>query len=528
MAGREFTPWEWLGHDEEGKILMQKHFKQQKKRICQIKDKQVSYGVSGNCTKEQISKLDYISHYIVPVIAGLGDYLAIVLAEKITWELAKTIIGDRFNLVIPNMYFYIWIPAVFIFFLFYTGAHRRMVPYWETVKNTFYANFYGILAFIFILYLSHQNATMISRLYTVLFFIITFISLCLIRNLIIAVCNKLDILKEPVIFIGAGKTTETIIKFFESNNSFGIKVIGIIDTQWRSDYLKERFRLLKNVNNAQKYVKSQKIGTVIISTLKMDKQQIMQCIKDIQPITKNIMFVTNILGAPVANLEIRRLYTDDILLLNIKNNLADKKNRIVKRLFDIVFGLIICIPATVIILICYVWVKLDSKGPAFFNAKRIGKDGREFTCYKFRSMYMNADEILYNYLAENKEAKKEWDKFQKLHDFDPRVTKAGKIMRKTSLDELPQIFNVLKGEMSLVGPRPYLPREAELMGEYKQIIITTVPGITGYWQVNGRSDVTFEGRLKMDNWYIRNWSVWIDMVLLFKTIKAVFFVKGAT
>ena len=100
-------------------------------------------------------------------------------------------------------------------------------------------------------------------------------------------------------------------------------------------------------------------------------------------------------------------------------------------------------------------------------------------------------------------------------------------MRKTSLDELPQIFNVLKGEMSLVGPRPYLPRETELMGEYKQIIITTVPGITGYWQVNGRSDVTFEGRLKMDNWYIRNWSVWIDMVLLFKTIKAVFFSKGA-
>ena len=107
---------------------MRKHFKQQKKRICQIKDKQVSYGVSGNCTKEQISKLDYISHYIVPVIAGLGDYLAIVLAEKITWELAKIIIGDRFNLVIPNMYFYIWIPAVFIFLFFFNGAPRRKVP----------------------------------------------------------------------------------------------------------------------------------------------------------------------------------------------------------------------------------------------------------------------------------------------------------------------------------------------------------------------------------------------------------------
>lgn len=478
-------------------------------------------------SNQHISRLDYISHYIVPVIAGLGDYAAIILAEKITWELAKIVIGSRFNLVIPNMYFYIWIPAVFIFFLFYTGAHKRMVPYWEIVKNTFYANFYGMLAFIFILYLSHQNATMISRVYVALFFVIGFISLCLIRNLIINICNKFNILKEPVIFIGAGKTTETIIKFFESNNCFGIKVLGIIDSQWHSDYLKKRFRLLKNVNNARKYVKSQKIGTVIISSQRMDKQQIIQCIKDIQPITKNIMFVPNIMGAPVANLEIRRLYTDDILLLNIKNNLAHIKNRIIKRIFDIVLGTIICIPATFIILCCYIWVKLDSKGPAFFNAKRIGKNGKEFTCYKFRSMYMNSDEILSNYLAQNPQAKAEWDEFQKLHDYDPRVTRAGKIMRRTSIDELPQIFNVLKGEMSLVGPRPYLPRETELMGEYKQIIITTVPGITGYWQVNGRSDVTFEGRLKMDNWYIRNWSVWIDMVLLFKTIKAVFFSKGA-
>lgn len=480
-----------------------------------------------NCSRQRISRLDYISHYIVPIIAGIGDYLAIISAEKITWELAKVVIGDRFNLIIPNTYFYVWIPAVFIFFLFYTGAHRQMVPYWEIIKNILYANFYSILLFIFFLYLSHQNATMISRLYVALFFIISFISLCLVRNLIIDVCNKLNILKEPVIFIGAGKTTEKIIKFFGNNNCFGIKVLGIIDSEWHSDYLKQRFRLLKNVNNARKYIKSQKIGTVIIASQSMDKQQIIQCIKEIQPITKNIMFVPNIMEAPVANLEIRRLYTNDILLLNIKNNLADKKNRIIKRIFDIVLGTIVSIPAILIIICCYIWVKIDSKGPAFFNAKRIGKNGREFTCYKFRSMYMNADEILADYLAKNPQAKAEWDEFQKLHDYDPRVTKAGKIMRRTSFDELPQIFNVLKGEMSLVGPRPYLPREIKDMGDYYKTIIQTVPGITGYWQVSGRSDIPFEGRLKMDNWYIRNWSVWIDIVLLFKTIKVVFFSKGA-
>ena len=483
--------------------------------------------MSRNCSKQQISKLDYLSSYLVPIIVGLGDYIAIILAEKITWELSKIVIGERFNLIIPNMYFYIWIPAVFIFFLFYSGAHRRMIPYWEIIRNIFYANFYGILAFIFILYISHQNATMISRLYVGIFFIIAFFSLCVVNRFLIAICNKLDILKEPVIFIGAGKNTETIIRFFESNNCFGIKVIGIIDNQWHSDYLKKCFRLLKNANRAKKYITSQKISTVIISAQSMDEQQIIQIIRDIQPIAKNIMFVPNVMGVPIANLEIKKLYTSDILLLNVKNNLAYKKNRIIKRIFDIVLSLIICIPVTIIIICCYIWIKLDSKGPAFFNARRIGKNGKEFTCYKFRSMYMNSDKILASYLAENSEAEVEWNEFQKLHGYDPRVTNAGKIMRRTSLDELPQIFNILKGEMSLVGPRPYLPRETEFMGEYKQIITTIVPGITGYWQVNGRSDVTFEERLKMDNWYIRNWSIWIDMVLLVKTFKIVISKKGA-
>ncbi|HJG03885.1 MAG TPA: sugar transferase, partial [Megamonas funiformis] len=166
-------------------------------------------------------------------------------------------------------------------------------------------------------------------------------------------------------------------------------------------------------------------------------------------------------------------------------------------------------------------------GPVFFNAKRIGKNGKLFKCYKFRSMYQNADELLIKHLNNNPELKDQWNKFQKLKGNDIRVTKIGFFIRKYSLDELPQIFNVLKGDMSLVGPRPYLPREKELMNSFYNIIITTLPGITGYWQVSGRSNVTFKKRLEMDNWYIRNWSIWIDIIFLIKTIKVVFCSKGA-
>ena len=216
-----------------------------------------------------------------------------------------------------------------------------------------------------------------------------------------------------------------------------------------------------------------------------------------------------------------------MILLVIKNNLAKKTNRRIKRLFDLLVGLIICILILPILIIVSIAIKLDSKGPVFFNAKRIGKNGKLFKCYKFRSMHQNADELLKQYLNKNPEQRVEWNKFQKLKGNDIRVTKVGQFIRKYSLDELPQIFNVLKGDMSLVGPRPYLPREQELMKSFYNIIITTVPGITGYWQVSGRSDVTFKGRLKMDNWYVRNWSIWIDIVLLIKTIKVVFGGKGA-
>ena len=141
---------------------------------------------------------------------------------------------------------------------------------------------------------------------------------------------------------------------------------------------------------------------------------------------------------------------------------------------------------------------------------------------------INSDELLTLYLAENPVAKKEWDEFQKLHDFDPRVTKAGKIMRKTSLDELPQIFNVLKGEMSLVGPRPVVKKELrDYYKGYAKYYIMTKPGVTGLWQVEGRSDTTYEFRVKIDSWYILNWSLWQDVVILIKTVRAVLVARGA-
>lgn len=211
-----------------------------------------------------------------------------------------------------------------------------------------------------------------------------------------------------------------------------------------------------------------------------------------------------------------------------KKNIKIKIENIIKRIIDVVgalVGVIALIPLTIIIYIARIVLK-ENDGPIFYDQLRIGKDGKVFKMYKYRSMIIGADEKLFEYLKENEEARKEYKEYKKLKD-DPRITKIGKILRKTSLDEFPQFINVLKGDMSLVGPRPYLPREKEDMGEYYTYIIKSRPGITGYWQIAGRSDVNFDDRLKMDYDYIKNRSLKTDLKILVKTVLNVIKKEGA-
>ena len=202
--------------------------------------------------------------------------------------------------------------------------------------------------------------------------------------------------------------------------------------------------------------------------------------------------------------------------------------KIIKRFVDIIMGLIgtlILIPITIGIFIARKILHEDD-GPIFYEQLRIGKDGKVFRMYKYRSMVIGADEKLSTYLKENEEARKEYSKYKKLKN-DPRITKVGKFIRKTSIDEFPQFINVLLGQMSLVGPRPYLPREQEDMGNYYKYIIQCKPGITGYWQTSGRSGVTFDDRLKMDYKYCQKRSLKVDAKLLMKTILNVVKKEGA-
>ena len=202
--------------------------------------------------------------------------------------------------------------------------------------------------------------------------------------------------------------------------------------------------------------------------------------------------------------------------------------RLVKRLIDIIGGLlgtILLVPITLCVYFARKILKEDD-GPLFYEQLRYGKNGKKFRLYKFRSMCIDADKKLKKYLAENEKARKEFEKNQKLKD-DPRITKIGNFLRKTSLDEFPQMINILKGEMSFIGPRPVVDGEIEKYGENREKFLSVKPGLTGYWQANGRSNTTYAERMNMELYYIDNQSLWLDIKIFFKTFISVINKEGA-
>ncbi|NMA50138.1 MAG: sugar transferase [Tissierellia bacterium] len=196
---------------------------------------------------------------------------------------------------------------------------------------------------------------------------------------------------------------------------------------------------------------------------------------------------------------------------------------ITKRIMDILLSLIAIIILSPLFLIISILIRLDSKGKVIFGHERIGKDMRKIKVYKFRTMYENAAEIFEKF---SEEQKREYYINFKL-DNDPRITKIGSFLRRTSLDELPQLINIIKGDMSIVGPRPIVEKEIEKYGVYAKSVFSTMPGLTGYWQANGRSDTTYDERVQMDMYYIKNKSITMDFKIILKTITAVAKEEGA-
>ena len=467
-----------------------------------------------------------MSSIISTLLFMLFDYTGVVIAEHVSFVLRDAMdFWNRAHYMYDATYIYGVVPLIFLIFLSQSQTYRHMKPILDTMRDIFSSVLAGWIASIILIYFLRAS-NQASRLFIILFGIFVLLNVCMIRYAVLKFMKRRNIFREPVVIIGAGLTAERTLKFWEDDLGYRCEIVGLIDDHPVSETLPKKFPILGGFADAEKILRELKLKTAVIAAPGISRQQLQQLINDIQPHVKNISFIPDLIGTPMAGVDASILFSEKILMLNIRNNLSRKYNRIFKRAFDLVltvFGGIMILP---ILLIIAILVAIENGGGVIFAHERVGRAGKKFPCYKFQTMVPDAKERLEKYLAENPEARKEWEETFKLTN-DPRVTRLGDFLRRSSLDELPQLWNVIRGDMSLVGPRPIVEEEVVKYGENIREYYMVLPGITGMWQVSGRSDTTYPERVAMDTWYVRNWSVWIDIMYLFKTIKAVLTGKGA-
>lgn len=333
--------------------------------------------------------------------------------------------------------------------------------------------------------------------------------------------------KHNTLIVGVGHTAAQLAFVCRENSYSLLDVQGFVNCKSydiHQEQIVSENRTI-GIEDVDSFIKSHNIDTVLIAIPELKQENLNSLFELFKNKVNVIKYLPQVNGLVTFDTKVEDF--DGILMISNSRGINQVGSYVLKRLMDICAGLcgiLILIPLTV-----FVFVKNrkeGDKGPIFFTQNRIGKNGKEFKMYKYRTMVLGADKILEELMEKDPAIREEYTVNKKLAN-DPRITSAGKFLREKSLDEFPQFINVLLGQMSLIGPRPYLPREKEDMGQYYDDVVACKPGITGMWQSHGRSDVDFDHRLVLDEYYYRNWSFWLDVTLLFKTVKQVLYGRGA-
>ena len=359
-------------------------------------------------------------------------------------------------------------------------------------------------------------------LLTIFSLITVTVSRLLIEFIIQIIIKKLNISSKTVI-LGIGENGKRIEDTFNRRSFWGYNVVGYIDKNSRIENNEEyasEFNILGSTENIKKVILDNNIQRVIISGLEYKYSEILEIIEKLKGMDVSIMLFPGFFEFSIKRMAVREI--SGIPLMQVANIGFFGINLFLKNIVDYLLGAIIYIFFIPIYLIVALMIKIDSPGPIFYKQKRYTKKCREFYIYKFRTMFMDADKRL-DELKHLNEADGPLFKIKN----DPRITNVGKFLRKFSIDELPQIINVLRGELSLVGPRPPIPEEVEQYNEWEMKRLDVKQGITGLWQISGRSELNFEEMTRLDLYYIQNWSIFMDIMIILKTLPAVIFSKGA-
>ena len=407
--------------------------------------------------------------------------------------------------------------------------YTKRRPTWEEILLLYKTIFvFAVIHFCVTYLLAHH----IIKLVNVVFWFIMLFILPFFRYLTRNVLLKLNLWQRDVYIVGTGRNAVNVFNLLKHNKLLGYNVLGFISTVHDTS----QNSLIHNIVDIPKALPiynldllwqhdKHKDTEVFIALENDDLNNNIHNIDIIQTKFTFVSVIPDISGLPLYGAQFDHFFGSNQVLLRLKNNLSRRINRIVKRSCDIILSFIgLCLLSS-LFLIFGVLIKLSGNN-IFYKHKRLGRNGCYFYCLKFQTMYANSQELLEKILATDPNAKAEWDKDFKLKN-DPRVTKIGNFLRKTSLDEIPQLWNVLIGEMSLVGPRPIVDAEVPKYNDDIYYYKMVRPGVTGLWQISGRNDVDYTSRVGLDVWYVKNWSLWYDFVIIFRTILVVLNRKGA-
>ncbi len=421
-----------------------------------------------------------------------------------------------------------WLWLVPLIFFGVEGLYTRRRSQWNEVGYLIKAVALSLIAMLAALALT-QLSPLVSRT-TILFTAMNlFVLLPIVRYWTKRSLGALGPWKKSILILGATDMAVLAMRGLAADTFLGYEVAGVLDDNPNKKgscigaCKGKTVNILGSLSEAREQMERTNSRDILIALPSLREEKLLALVHELQPHCDNIYVVPQLWGLPMMNLQVDGFLRERVMMLKLSNNLAKPWNGWLKRGFDLLLGTALTLIALPICMIVAILVKLESKGPALFVQERLGYRGRNFLCLKFRTMRVDGDKVLAKYLKSNRQAMDEWQKYAKLRGHDPRLTRLGGFLRRWSLDELPQLFNVLKGEMSLVGPRPYLPHELDRIGIDLRTIASARPGMTGFWQVSGRNQLTLEDRVKLEAWYVRNWTPWLDGIVFAKTFRVVLF-----
>ena len=469
----------------------------------------------------------FLKRLSATVLLAGADIAAIMFCFALSYLLRAAVLVDIVPLFSPirhgfELYSAMW-PVLLLWLLLfaYEGLYPSIgMSYWEEVSGVQKAN---LIAFMIVILLSFVTRTSVqySRPVIAIAFLLSILALPLMRAIMRALLRKAGLWSKEVVLIGSEKPVKQVACNLRKHPDFGLVPAGVFldKPEGRSEI--GGIRILGAIQDLPSPMRSDE---VIVAMPELSGAALVEIVEKATRIAPVVHVVPDLYG--LISLGVQTHDLDGLLLLEMEDRLARKRNRAMKRVFDALTSTTALIMLSPVFLLVIALIKIDSKGPAFFGHTRIGKGGGQFKCFKFRTMVVNAQEVLEDLLANDANARAEWDRDFKLKN-DPRITRIGNFLRRTSLDELPQLFNVLKGEMSLVGPRPIISDEVAKYGEKARYFFKVTPGITGLWQVSGRNDLDYDERVMLDEYYAKNWSLWLDIEIIIRTFGAVFMRQGA-